>query len=273
MLKRIDVMAPPKSAPQYKDVRRMIADVGGMRNVSGSRMATPLAPPSPGSTPMMVPSVIPTTATSRLKGVIAMWKPRMMFSKPTSVTQPCFERTLRQGHQEPPLEDDECHHRERDRETEGSGPGVVPDPAHVEAEIERGGDVKAEDLRDQHHGRRGRDHREHRAELLAADERLAGVLARRAHHDRDAVPDQDHGQPEGKEPALRAVRPPAEAEPDGLDQHDRAQQGEQRRRDDVRGAHPVTWGAVRPSPSAPCAAFRFPPPDWRTCRMWRRIAL
>src|SRR5437588_213968 len=30
MLKRIDVMAPPKSAPQYKDVRRMIADVGGI---------------------------------------------------------------------------------------------------------------------------------------------------------------------------------------------------------------------------------------------------
>jgi len=47
MLKRIDVIAPPKRAPQYKDVRRMIADVGGIVNVSGSRMATPLAPPSP----------------------------------------------------------------------------------------------------------------------------------------------------------------------------------------------------------------------------------
>src|SRR5438309_3899544 len=72
MLKRIDVMAPPKSAPQYKDVKRMIADVGGIVNVSGSRMATPLAPPSPGSTPMMVPSVMPTTAMKRLNGVTAM---------------------------------------------------------------------------------------------------------------------------------------------------------------------------------------------------------
>src|SRR3546814_2231568 len=37
----------------------MIAEVGGMLKVSGSRMATPLAPPSPGSTPMSTPSVIP----------------------------------------------------------------------------------------------------------------------------------------------------------------------------------------------------------------------
>ncbi|MEY9622932.1 hypothetical protein ABH982_006389 [Bradyrhizobium ottawaense] len=37
----------------------MIADVGGMLKVRGSRIATPLAPPSPGSTPMMTPSVMP----------------------------------------------------------------------------------------------------------------------------------------------------------------------------------------------------------------------
>src|SRR6267378_4250982 len=260
------------SAPQYSEVSRMIADVGGMRNVSGSRMATPLAPPSPGSTPMMVPSVIPTTATSRLNGVIAMWKPRAMFSKPISVTQPGFERSLGQGDQEPALEDDERRHRERHRETEGGGPGMVPDPAHVEAEVERGRQVETEELRDQHHGRRRPDHGEHRTELLAGDEGLVGVPAQRADDDGHAVPDQDDGQPEGKEPALRAVRSPAEPEPEGLDQHDRAQQGEQRRRDDVRGAHPVTWGAVRPSPSGPCAAFRSPPPTWRTRRRWRRQA-
>src|SRR5438067_892771 len=60
----------------------MIAEVGGIRNVSGSRMATPFAPPRPGSTPMIVPSVMPTTAIRRLKGVIATWKPVRMFSKP-----------------------------------------------------------------------------------------------------------------------------------------------------------------------------------------------
>src|SRR5262249_58560682 len=75
MLKSTEVMAPPNSAPQYNDVNRMIADVGGIVNVSGSRMATPLAPPRPGSTPMMVPSVMPTTATKRLNGVTAIWNP------------------------------------------------------------------------------------------------------------------------------------------------------------------------------------------------------
>ena len=50
----------------------MIAEVGGIVNVSGSRIATPLAPPSPGRTPMMVPSVMPTTAMNRLNGVMAI---------------------------------------------------------------------------------------------------------------------------------------------------------------------------------------------------------
>ena len=38
----------------------MIAEVGDIEKVSGSRIATPLAPPRPGSTPMMTPSTMPT---------------------------------------------------------------------------------------------------------------------------------------------------------------------------------------------------------------------
>ena len=52
--------------------------------VSGRRIATPFAPPRPGSTPMMVPSRMPTTAIKRLNGVTATWKPRKRFSSPTS---------------------------------------------------------------------------------------------------------------------------------------------------------------------------------------------
>jgi len=63
-------------------VKRMMAEVGGMEKVSGSRMATPLAPPSPGSTPMMVPSATPMTAKRRLCGWSATWKPSSRFSKP-----------------------------------------------------------------------------------------------------------------------------------------------------------------------------------------------
>ena len=49
------------------DVSRMIAEVGGIVNVSGSRIATPFAPPSPGSTPMMVPSTMPITAIDEVE--------------------------------------------------------------------------------------------------------------------------------------------------------------------------------------------------------------
>ena len=51
------------------------ADVGGMAKVSGSRMAMPFAPPSPGSTPMITPSVTPMNINSRLNGVSATENP------------------------------------------------------------------------------------------------------------------------------------------------------------------------------------------------------
>jgi hypothetical protein len=53
----------------------MIAEVGDMENVSGSKMATPLAPPRPGSTPMMTPSMMPTSITSKLNGSRTTAKP------------------------------------------------------------------------------------------------------------------------------------------------------------------------------------------------------
>ncbi len=53
----------------------MIAEVGGIVNVSGSSIATPLAPPRPGSTPMITPSTMPTIISSRLNGVTTTAKP------------------------------------------------------------------------------------------------------------------------------------------------------------------------------------------------------
>ena len=44
----------------------MIAEVGDMPKVSGSRIATPLAPPRPGSTPMMTPSRMPMNISMML---------------------------------------------------------------------------------------------------------------------------------------------------------------------------------------------------------------
>src|SRR3990170_1616940 len=94
-------------------VSRMMAEVGGIVNVRGRRIATPLAPPRPGSTPMIVPSAMPATATKMLNGVMAIWKPKNRFSSPMrSVPQPRLERPLRHGDQEPALEDHESDERD-----------------------------------------------------------------------------------------------------------------------------------------------------------------
>ena len=53
----------------------MIAEVGDMPKVSGSRIATPLAPPRPGSTPIRTPSRMPITISIRLNGWITTEKP------------------------------------------------------------------------------------------------------------------------------------------------------------------------------------------------------
>ena len=53
----------------------MMADVGGMLNVSGSKIATPFAPPRPGKTPMTTPSTIPITMTRMLNGCSTVAKP------------------------------------------------------------------------------------------------------------------------------------------------------------------------------------------------------
>ena len=70
----------------------MMAEVGAMENVSGSRMATPLAPPRPGSTPIRVPSAMPMTARKRLWGCSAIPKPRRRFSNPMTWTEEPSEK-------------------------------------------------------------------------------------------------------------------------------------------------------------------------------------
>jgi hypothetical protein len=65
-----------------------MAVVGDMLKVSGSRMATPLAPPSPGSTPISTPRMMPTNMSSRFIGVVMTlnpWKRALISSIAVSV--------------------------------------------------------------------------------------------------------------------------------------------------------------------------------------------
>ena len=86
---------------------------GDMAKVSGSRIAMPLAPPSPGSTPMRTPSTMPTSISQHIRRLSATAKP--CISSPIfpwrSVAERGFDRTLGQRHQEPDLEHHEGHPR------------------------------------------------------------------------------------------------------------------------------------------------------------------
>src|ERR687888_113858 len=106
---------------------RMIAEVvppgvWAMEKVSGSRIATPFAPPRPGSTPMITPSTMPTSISSTFLKLRATRKPPARACS-SSTFRLCsrwllqliqaeqrLERALGQRHLEPDLEDEEEHH-------------------------------------------------------------------------------------------------------------------------------------------------------------------
>src|SRR5919206_56829 len=117
-------------------------------------------------TPMMVPSVMPITATNRLNGVTAIWNPRKRFSMPMSVAEPALERALRHRHQEPELEDDEGDERNADREDDDGGPPVRADGAHVAAEVQRGRDVEPHEVRERDEADRRQQDDEHGLQAL-----------------------------------------------------------------------------------------------------------
>src|ERR1700694_1656813 len=80
-----------------------IAEVGSMVKVSGSRIATPLGPPSPGSTPTKMPSTSPTIISAMVFQVSSTAKPCINRPKAsiddlpnhTLVTEGRFQRSLR----------------------------------------------------------------------------------------------------------------------------------------------------------------------------------
>src|SRR3984957_14242852 len=96
-----------------------IADVGSMVNVSGSRIATPLGPPSPGSTPTKIPSTRPTIIRTSVFHVIRTAKPCSNRPKASIKQLPCpacklvaegrFQRPLRHDDVERDVEGHEHH--------------------------------------------------------------------------------------------------------------------------------------------------------------------
>src|SRR3970282_2169317 len=115
--------------------------VCAMPKVSGSRMATPLAPPSPGSTPMIRPRSTPGNISATVGGVSATPKPGisavispMSVRRPSVQSDPGFHRALGQGHLEPHLEDQVEAHHGGEAHKRHPPPRVLAKPAHEEAD-------------------------------------------------------------------------------------------------------------------------------------------
>src|SRR5262245_11285480 len=90
---------------------RMIAEVAppgvcAMPKVSGSRMATPFAPPSPGSTPMITPRITPVNISAMFFSDSATPKPCSSAWISSTLVQPQqpLDDAFRQRHLEPGLE-------------------------------------------------------------------------------------------------------------------------------------------------------------------------
>src|SRR6266496_1818456 len=106
-----------------------IADVGSMVKVSGSRIATPLGPPRPGSTPTKLPSTSPTIISSSVFHV-------------SSTAKPCIKRPLRHDDVKGDVERDE----HRGGEDEGGEQRLpqrdLPDQPHEGGDQQKTRDIE-----------------------------------------------------------------------------------------------------------------------------------
>src|SRR5581483_7384436 len=115
----------------------MIAEVGGIVKVSGSRIAMPFAPPRPGSTPMMTPRLTPISMSSRLNGVSATAKPWNSAATSANCESPSplvpeeeqrIEDALVERHLEPHFERHECGGAHRGADDDAAQTAIAAEP-------------------------------------------------------------------------------------------------------------------------------------------------
>src|SRR6202035_496272 len=136
-----------------------IAEVGSMVKVSGSRIATPLGPPSPGSTPTKIPSTRPTIISASVFHVIRTAMPCSSRPKASIEVLSCLARKLvAEGRFQRALRHDDVErdiegHEHRGGEDEG-GEQRLPqrdasDHPHEAGDQQEARDIKPEKLRGQ----------------------------------------------------------------------------------------------------------------------------
>src|SRR5581483_4119177 len=168
----------------------MMAEVGGIANVRGSRIATPFAPPSPGSTPMITPSTMPIIMSSMLNGVsttlnpwnnaesstnvfLRAWRSRASLMRSVAEERERIELALEEGHLEPDLEHHEqarAHAESDERAAQGR---VATQPHHEHRDVDGRRDIESDELHREHVDDRRDEHRQHELERTPGHEELA----------------------------------------------------------------------------------------------------
>src|SRR5260221_12727757 len=168
-----------------------MAEVGSIVKVSGSRIATPLGPPNPGSTPTKMPSTSPTIISNNVFHVSRTAKPCMSRPK-ASITRGLsiyliakgrFQRSLRHDD----VEGDVEGHEHRGGEQEGGQQRFpkrdLADHSHEGCDQKEARDVEAEKLGSEAEQQRRHEHRHDATKLRARDKSLRSFLARQESDD------------------------------------------------------------------------------------------
>src|SRR5437660_3010110 len=197
-----------------------IAEVGSIVKVSGNRIATPLGPPSPGSTPTKMPSTSPTIIRTSVFHVSRTAKPCSSSPK-ASIAWSCrglvaegrFQRSLRHDDVERDVEGHKHHRGEHDGREQRFPQRDLADQAHEARNQQEARDVESEKLRQKAKQQRRNEYRHHPAGLRAGNEALARLLARQEGCDQtiETGAAEDDRQIERKIARLRAGRIPADA--------------------------------------------------------------
>src|SRR5712671_7650486 len=161
-----------------------MAEVGSMVKVSGSRIATPFGPPSPGSTPTKMPSTSPTIIRRSVFHVSRTAKP--CINKPKAsiedlswfphalVAEGRFERSLRHDDVKRDIEGHEHDCREEERGKQRLPQRDPSDQSHEGGDQEEARHIKPEELRGETKQQRRNEHRHDPAKLRARDEGFRG---------------------------------------------------------------------------------------------------
>src|SRR3954451_17123947 len=219
-----------------------IAEVGSIVKVSGSRIATPLGPPRPGSTPTKMPSTSPRIIKVMIFQVMRTAKP--CNSNPNAsmtdflAAERRFERALWHDDVEGDVEGHEHHGGEHEGGEERFPPCDLADHAHETGDQEEARDIEAEELRCETEQDSRHEHGRYPAELRLRNEGLSRLIAREECDDQavEACAGKDDGEVEREITGLRAGRLPACAGTPVVVAECQRQRQQEKTNDDVGGA-------------------------------------